>query len=417
MKHYKIYNESNTIWKQWEQHRQIDTYIEQVLFNTDDLYIEEGVLDSMSNMLKNAGAKVKDAFQKYNPQELYNRAFINISNKKAELTQMHPNASKLFKIAANPRNIKLAMMAIALLGAIGGIETGAATDVLNDLPDDDQNLASELLKNHDIAQNVRDGDEALDGTLYDTDRLADGGVEVNYQGIDDHLDQLVQSGALDQQAADTILQCIDMKSGLEMGEFLEGVTMDSYDKIFTEVNTIDDSSGCTVTGEETFESYIKTTITDKNGNDIVLGEMKNGYTRDLETGEMEMINQTGGLQFDIITVMDANIQKLPVDQQDQLWSMINDRESTGLGIPQSTDLGIPQSSGSEEGQFNIQQQLQENNNIWNSYITEAGEGQKAQIQQLQQQYINGLNNVAMVMAQRAAQKNIPPGTMTPAKQL
>ena len=145
--------------------------------------------------------------------------------------------------------------------------------------------------------------------------------------------------------------------------------------------------------------------------------MKNGYTRDLETGEMEMINQTGGLQFDIITVMDANIQKLPVDQQDQLWSMINDRESTGLGIPQSTDLGIPQSSGSEEGQFNIQQQLQENNNIWNSYITEAGEGQKAQIQQLQQQYINGLNNVAMVMAQRAAQKNIPPGTMTPAKQL
>mgnify|MGYP003683293357 CR=1 FL=1 len=417
MKHYKIYNESNTIWKQWEQHKQIDTYIEQVLFNTDDLYIEEGVLDSMSNMLKNAGAKVKDAFQKYNPQELYNRAFINISNKKAELTQMHPNASKLFKIAANPRNIKLAMMAIALLGAIGGIETGAATDVLNDLPDDDQNLASELLKNHDIAQNVRDGDEALDGTLYDTDRLADGGVEVNYQGIDDHLDQLVQSGALDQQAADTILQCIDMKSGLEMGEFLEGVTMDSYDKIFTEVNTIDDSSGCTVTGEETFESYIKTTITDKNGNDIVLGEMKNGYTRDLETGEMEMINQTGGLQFDIITVMDANIQKLPVDQQDQLWSMINDRESTGLGIPQSTDLGIPQSSGSEEGQFNIQQQLQENNNIWNSYITEAGEGQKAQIQQLQQQYINGLNNVAMVMAQRAAQKNIPPGTMTPAKQL
>ena len=41
MKANNIYNESATIWEQWEKQKQIDLYIEQVLFNADDIYLDE----------------------------------------------------------------------------------------------------------------------------------------------------------------------------------------------------------------------------------------------------------------------------------------------------------------------------------------------------------------------------------------
>ena len=110
MKANNIYNESATIWEQWEKQKQIDLYIEQVLFNADDIYLEEGILDNMTGMLKKAGEKVKTAVQKYNPQELYNRAYAKIANQKDELMQKHPKAAKLFKLAANPTNIRVALL-------------------------------------------------------------------------------------------------------------------------------------------------------------------------------------------------------------------------------------------------------------------------------------------------------------------
>jgi len=447
MKNNKLYNESATIWKQWEHQKQMDMYIEQVLFNTDDLYLEEGVLDNMTSMLKKAGTKVKDAFQKYNPQELYNRAYSNISNKKAELSEMHPNASKLFKIAANPRNIKLAMMAIALLGALGGVDTSSATDMLNDLPEDDQNLAAELMKNHEIAQNVRDGEDAIDGTLYDTEQLAKNDIDINYQGIDDHIDQLVASGALDQQAADNILMCMEMKSGLELGSFFEGVNISSYDKLINETNTITDDSGVTMTGEETFESYIKTTITDKNGETIKLAEIKTTMTTEQATGNVSIQKEHGGLDFDIISMMDANIKQLPPEQQEERWKMINARETSGLGIdgdmtagPGQGQFDIPKKFGgygkpeyqvhdtARDTGFDVSKQFasnpplgeskRDNDLIWESYLTESSKQQTvANVKQLEAQYLKGLRNLAEVMVQRAIRKQVTVGQTVPAKQL
>ena len=115
---------------------------------------------------------------------------------------------------------------------------------------------------------------------------------------------------------------------------------------------------------------------------------------------MQVVDQQGGLKFDIIKVMTANINKLPYDQQSQIWEMIMDREFDGV-----------------RDQFTQTQQIQENNLIWHRYITEAGETQIAQIQQKQQQYVRGLQNLALVMAQRAIRKQVPVGTNISAKQL
>ena len=391
--------DNKLIWESFKNDREIDIYIEHVLFNGSYI-IEEGILGDIGGVLKNVGSKVKDAFQKYNPQEIYNRAYINISNKKDQLQKMHPNASKLLKIAANPRNIKLAMMAITLLGTLAGMDLSSASDVLSDLPDDEGTLQDQLLQSHQAAENMRDADANLAGTNFDTDTLAQGGMQVDYGGIDEYLNELVQSGSIDQQGADQIIQCIDMQSGLEMGELLEGITVESYNVSDIEQLSVTDDSGVTVTGEDSFESYIKTTVTDRNGNELVLAEIKQGSVTNLETQEVQIVDQQGGLKFDIIKVMTANINKLPYDQQSQIWEMIMDREFDGV-----------------RDQFTQTQQIQENNLIWHRYITEAGETQIAQIQQKQQQYVRGLQNLALVMAQRAIRKQVPVGTNISAKQL
>jgi hypothetical protein len=367
----------------------MDLYIEQVLFNTDELYLEEGILDNVSSMVKNAGAKVKDAFDKYNPQELYNRAYVNISNKKAQLTKMHPTAAKLFKVAANPRNIKLAMMAITVLGALQGVDTSSAAELLGDLPADEQSL-----------ENVLAGQEALEGTPYDVD--AEGSdVTVDFQGIDDHLENLVESGALDQQAADQILLCVEMQSGLEMGSYLEGVTVESYDKLIDDTTIITDDSGVTATGEETFESYVRTSVTDKNGKEFTLGEIRSTSVTD-EAGNVTLQEENSGLKFDIINVMNNNIKELPEAKQEELWNMIMDRDMGNL-----------------DSKFKpVTESRHENDLIWESYITESNKQTAvADLKQLEAKFLNGLKKLATVMAQIASQKNIPVGRKVSAKQL
>jgi len=367
----------------------MDLYIEQVLFNTDELYLEEGILDNVSSMVKNAGAKVKDAFDKYNPQELYNRAYVNISNKKAQLTKMHPTAAKLFKVAANPRNIKLAMMAITVLGALQGVDTSSAAELLGDLPADEQSL-----------ENVLAGQEALEGTPYDVD--AEGSdVTVDFQGIDDHLENLVESGALDQQAADQILLCVEMQSGLEMGSYLEGVTVESYDKLIDSTTIITDDSGVTVKSEGTFESYVKTSVTDKNGNEFTLGEIRSTSVTD-EAGNVTLQEENSGLTFDIINVMDNNIKELPEAKQEELYNMIIDRDMGNL-----------------DSKFKpVTESRHENDLIWESYITESNKQTAvADLKQLEAKFLNGLKKLATVMAQIASQKNIPVGRKVSAKQL
>jgi len=367
----------------------MDLYIEQVLFNTDELYLEEGILDNVSSMVKNAGAKVKDAFDKYNPQELYNRAYVNISNKKAQLTKMHPTAAKLFKVAANPRNIKLAMMAITVLGALQGVDTSSAAELLGDLPADEQSL-----------ENVLAGQEALEGTPYDVD--AEGSdVTVDFQGIDDHLENLVESGALDQQAADQILLCVEMQSGLEMGSYLEGVTVESYDKLIDSTTIITDDSGVTVKSEGTFESYVKTSVTDKNGNEFTLGEIRSTSVTD-EAGNVTLQEENSGLTFDIINVMDNNIKELPEAKQEELYNMIIDRDMGNL-----------------DSKFKpVTESRHENDLIWESYITESNKQTAvADLKQLEAKFLNGLKKLATVMAQIASKKNIPVGQKVLAKQL
>jgi len=366
----------------------MDLYIEQVLFNTDELYLEEGILDNVSSMVKNAGAKVKDAFDKYNPQELYNRAYVNISNKKAQLTKMHPTAAKLFKVAANPRNIKLAMMAITVLGALQGVDTSSAAELLGDLPADEQSL-----------ENVLAGQEALEGTPYDVDAVSD--VTVDFQGIDDHLENLVESGALDQQAADQILLCVEMQSGLEMGSYLEGVTVETYDKLIDSTTIITDDSGVTATGEETFESYIRTSVTDKNGKEFTLGEIRSTSVTD-EAGNVTLQEENSGLTFDIINVMDNNIKELPEAKQEELYNMIIDRDMGNL-----------------DSKFKpVTESRHENDLIWESYITESNKQTAvADLKQLEAKFLNGLKKLATVMAQIASKKNIPVGQKVLAKQL
>ena len=385
----------------------MDLYIEQVLFNTDELYLQEGILDNVSSMVKNAGAKVKDAFDKYNPQELYNRAYVNISNKKAQLTKMHPNAAKLFKIAANPRNIKLAMMAITVLGALQGVDTSSAAELLSDLPEGEVDLANELMQQSgevpdievassdgdvpgdDAAQNVDDSKEALQGTAYSGDGIDN--TEINNQ-----LDQLVEDGVLDQQAASQISLCVKMQDGLEMGSQLEGVTIDSYDEMINKTTIITEDSGVTATGEETFVSYIKTSITGKDGNEITLAEIKTTTVVDQATGNVTRQEELGGLQFDIGDVLTQNMQNLPEDEKMKLMDMII-----------SNDFDTP-----------VTESRHENVRIWESYITESNkQTDVADLKQLEAKFLKGMKQVATVMAQIASQKNIPAGQKVLAKQL
>jgi hypothetical protein len=373
----------------------MDLYIEQVLFNTDELYLQEGILDNVSSMVKNAGAKVKDAFDKYNPQELYNRAYVNISNKKAQLTKMHPTAAKLFKIAANPRNIKLAMMAITVLGALQGVDTSSATELLSDLPEGEGDLANELIQQSggdspgsEAEQNVNDSEQALQDTAY-------AGDGIDNTEINNHLDQLVQDGVLDQQAASQISLCVKMQDGLEMGSNLEGVTIDSYDKMIDNTTIITEDSGVTATGEETFESYIKTSITGKDGNEIILSEIKTTTVIDQATGNVTSQEELGGLEFDITKVLEQNMQNLPAEQQEKLYSMI----IGGTNAP-------------------VTESRRENDLIWESYITESNKQTAvADLKQLEAKFLTGLKQVATVMAQLASQKNIPVGQKVLAKQL
>jgi hypothetical protein len=373
----------------------MDLYIEQVLFNTDELYLQEGILDNVSSMVKNAGAKVKDAFDKYNPQELYNRAYVNISNKKAQLTKMHPTAAKLFKIAANPRNIKLAMMAITVLGALQGVDTSSATELLSDLPEGEGDLANELIQQSggdspgsEAEQNVNDSEQALQDTAY-------AGDGIDNTEINNHLDQLVQDGVLDQQAASQISLCVKMQDGLEMGSNLEGVTIDSYDKMIDNTTIITEDSGVTATGEETFESYIKTSITGKDGNEIILSEIKTTTVIDQDTGNVTSQEELGGLEFDITKVLEQNMQNLPAEQQEKLYSMI----IGGTNAP-------------------VTESRRENDLIWESYITESNKQTAvADLKQLEAKFLTGLKQVATVMAQLASQKNIPVGQKVLAKQL
>ena len=373
----------------------MDLYIEQVLFNSDELYLQEGILDNVSSMVKNAGAKVKDAFDKYNPQELYNRAYVNISNKKAQLTKMHPTAAKLFKIAANPRNIKLAMMAITVLGALQGVDTSSATELLSDLPEGEGDLANELMQQSggdspgsEAEQNVNDSEQALQDTAY-------AGDGIDNTEINNHLDQLVQDGVLDQQAASQISLCVKMQDGLEMGSNLEGVTIDSYDKMIDNTTIITEDSGVTATGEETFESYIKTSITGKDGNEIILSEIKTTTVIDQATGNVTRQEELGGLEFDIGKVLEQNMQNLPAEQQEKLYSMI----IGGTNAP-------------------VTESRRENDLIWESYITESNKQTAvADLKQLEAKFLTGLKQVATVMAQLASQKNIPVGQKVLAKQL
>ena len=374
----------------------MDLYIEQVLFNTDELYLQEGILDNVSSMVKNAGAKVKDAFDKYNPQELYNRAYVNISNKKAQLTKMHPNAAKLFKIAANPRNIKLAMMAITVLGALQGVDTSSATELLSDLPEGEGDLANELMQQSggdspgsEAEQNVNDSEQALQDTAYSGDGIDN--TEINNQ-----LDQLVEDGVLDQQAASQISLCVKMQDGLEMGSQLEGVTIDSYDELIDKTTIITEDSGVTATGEETFVSYIKTSITGKDGNEITLAEIKTTTVVDQATGNVTRQEELGGLQFDIGDVLTQNMQNLPEDEKMKLMDMII-----------SNDFDTP-----------VTESRHENVRIWESYITESNkQTDVADLKQLEAKFLKGMKQLATVMAQLASQKNIPVGQKVLAKQL
>ncbi len=367
----------------------MDLYIEQVLFNTDELYLEEGILDNVSSMVKNAGAKVKDAFNKYNPQEVYNRAYVNILNNKDQLIKKNPKAAKLFKIAANPTNIRLAMMAVTVLGTLLGADTSSAAELLGDLPADEQSL-----------ENVLAGQEALEGTPYDVD-VEGSDVTVDFQGIDDHLENLVKSGALDQQAADQILLCVEMQSGLEMGSYLEGVTVESYDKLIDSTTIITDDSGVTVKSEGTFESYVKTSVTDKNGNEFTLGEIRSTSVTD-EAGNVTLQEENSGLTFDIINVMDNNIKELPEAKQEELYNMIIDRDMGNL-----------------DSKFKpVTESRHENDLIWESYITESNKQTAvADLKQLEAKFLNGLKKLATVMAQIASKKNIPVGQKVLAKQL
>ena len=399
----------------------MDLYIEQVLFNTDELYLQEGIMGNVSSMVKNAGAKVKDAFDKYNPQEIYNRAFVNISNKKAQLIKKHPTAGKLFKIAANPTNIKLAMMAIAILGMLQGVDipegglgdliktiTGAAglgaegpidipaVDVPDvDVPDTDIGDAGATGDAGEVgdvddgaAENLKDSEEALQDTAYSGDGIDN--TEIN-----NHLDQLVEDGVLDQQAASQISLCVKMQDGLEMGSNLEGVTIDSYDKMIDNTTIITEDSGVTATGEETFESYIKASITGKDGNEIILSEIKTTTVIDQATGNVTSQEELGGLEFDITKVLEQNMQNLPAEQQEKLYSMI----IGGTNAP-------------------VTESRRENDLIWESYITESNKQPAvADLKQLEAKFLKGMKQVATVMAQIASQKNIPAGQKVLAKQL
>ena len=436
------------IWGAYQQHaktREIDLYIERVLFDSTQL-IEEGMLGNIGSALKSVGSKVKDAISRYNPQDLYNQAYAKIANQKDMLVQKHPKAAKLFQLAANPTNIRVALMAATLLGTLVGVDMGNAEQMMADLPEDDGALADQLAQAAQAAENVRDGEEALDGTMYDPDQLAKSDINMNYQGIDDHINQLVASGAMDQQAADNLLMCIEMKSGLELGSFIEGVTMDSYSEFINQSSIITDDSGITLTSQDTSESYIQTTITDKNGQTIKLAEMKTTMSTDHSTGNVSIQKETGGLDFDIITMMEANIKQLPPEQQEELWTMINAREMSGLGLEVGTD-------GPGQGQFDIPKELgghgkpeyqvhdtaqknwidvskqfasnpplressRDSDLIWESYLTESNKQQAVtSINQLVAQYLSGLRNLAVVMAQLAISKQIPVGQAVTAKQL
>jgi len=319
---------------------------------------------------------------------------------------MHPTAAKLFKIAANPRNIKLAMMAITVLGALQGVDTSSAAEILGDLPEGEGDLANELMQQSgetsdievassggdapgsEAEQNVNDSEKALQDTAF-------AGDGIDNTEINNHLDQLVEDGVLDQQAASQISLCVKMQDGIEMGSNLEGVTIDSYDKMIDSTTIITEDSGVTATGEETFESYIKTSITGKDGSQITLSEIKTTTVIDQATGNVTSQEELGGLEFDIVTVLEQNMQNLPAEQQEKLYNMI-------IG-----DINAP-----------VTESRHENDLIWESYITESNK-QKAvtDLKQLEAKFLNGMKQTATVMAQIASQKNIPVGQKVPAKQL
>jgi len=441
------------IWRTYRQHsrtREIDLYIEHVLFNNTQL-IEEGLLGDIGSSLKSIGGKVKDAISRYNPQELYNQAYAKIANQKDMLVQKHPKAAKLFKLAANPTNIRVALMAATLLGTLVGVDMGNAEQMLADLPEDDGGLADQLAQAAQSAENVRDGEDALDGTWYDLDTQQDtGNVQINYQGIDTHVDGLVQQGLLDQQAAEQIMKGIDMKSGIELGEFIEGMQLSAYDELKTQLETVIDMDETTITkNDHRFESYIKSSVTDKNGQELVISEHRHVFERSRIAGEdnIQVVDESSGLSFDIITVMDANINQLPPDKAEELWKLINDREMGGLGLKDTSDPmggqfhiakhagghGLPNHQVHDTAQppqgFDVSQQFahntplqenkRENHLIWEQYnlMTESGEQEKAKIQQQVDAHMKRMTHLAEILVQQAIRKQVPAGQTVTAKQL
>jgi len=158
---------------------------------------------------------------------------------------------------------------------------------------------------------------------------------------------------------------------------------------------ITEDSGVTATGEETFESYIKTSITGKDGNEIILSEIKTTTVIDQATGNVTSQEELGGLEFDITKVLEQNMQNLPAEQQEKLYSMI----IGGTNAP-------------------VTESRRENDLIWESYITESNKQTAvADLKQLEAKFLTGLKQVATVMAQLASQKNIPVGQKVLAKQL
>lgn len=419
-------NESKLIWESFSNSKDINFYIENILFDSKDLVIEEGIGD----FLKGIGRKVAGAAQKFNPNELYRKAYANILTKRSQLEKASPKAAKLFQIASNGRNIKLAMMATALLGTIAGMGPNEAQATLEGLPEFDQGF--EDILNQAAPDNLANAQDSLQGTNFDPETLASKGLEVDFHGLDDYLGDLVQSGTIDQAAADQILNCVAVDSALDMGEFLEGINIQTFDTVKTQLDQTITDSYTQVSGQEEFLSRIKTTVTGKNGQEIVVADLTTGYKMDPATGDMQAYERTGGLRFDINRVLSTTIEKLPQEQQDKIWDMVIERGDMSLGT--GDEFGGLGSNLSKFKQFNpnsnqVMQDIPgdskprigggmgEDREMWGRYIRENKQQAVAKLQQEQQQYLNGLNNLGKVMAERAKQKGAAPGTKIPFNQL
>ena len=244
--------------------------------------------------------------------------------------EKYPEAKKAIEAIANPDNIKTAATVVAFLAALAG-GSALAIDALEGWK---ENQAAEAQLNTAIG-NVAQAQQDLEGSVHSP------GFQQDVMGINYNLEdfqQFLAGTGLEQEQINNVLNGVKFQQALDLSQVL-GVEMSSSDQLVDRIREITNAQGeVQVLGEEKFLTHVKTSVTGVDGKQVTLWDQTTEIITQKAGGTRTIYEKQGGLQIDLINMIQGSVRDLEQSVQDDIWRKIQDMSfSNDVGaVPNAT---------------------------------------------------------------------------------